>query len=294
MRSPQVRPLIERPSHADTSAVECSNAGVNAHTNSTLDLYTIAERADRRSPTIPSLRRSDGPTPGTSEPSAGRQEPDRAHARPYRPRSRPSRASTPLTHRVGAVHRSPTERERQPDAQRGQSDPGAKATRVMGRRRAGAPVCEPLRWGWSTCPCAGASPRASSLGRLGGRQMEADRAADQTALPSGRRRKGGRGPVRGPRPLGIELPGARALTPSSASRRAGPRRSAAPCGARTRSLPMRGSERKAPGQGARWRRRGRGRSAAPSPRPRRSYSWSGRGVPATGPAHRVRQPWRLR
>ena len=200
-----------------------------------------------------------------------------------------------MTHRVGAVHRSPTERERQPDAQRGQSDPGAKATRVMGRRRAGAPVCEPLRWGWSTCPCAGASPRASSLGRLGGRQMEADRAADRTALPSGRRRKGGRGPVRGPRPVGIELPGARALTPSSASRRAGPRRSAAPCGPRERGRFL------CVAQSGKRLVKVRGGSVEvvvaalrPGLAPRRSCSWSGRGVPATGPAHRVRQPWRLR
>ena len=100
-------------------------------------------------------------------------------------------------------------------------------------------------------------------------------------------------PVRGPRPLGIELPGARALTPSSASRRArGLDARQRP--ARTRSLPIRGSERKPPGQGARSRRRGPGGSAAPRPRPRRSCSWSGRGVPATGPAQRVRQPWRLR
>ncbi len=68
---PQVRTLTEGPSHADTSPVECPNAGVNAHTNSTLDLYTVPARADRRSPTIPSLRRSDGRTPGTSKPSAG-------------------------------------------------------------------------------------------------------------------------------------------------------------------------------------------------------------------------------
>ena len=71
IRSPQVRTLTEGPSHADTSPVECPNAGVNAHTNSTLDLYTVPARADRRSPTIPSLRRSDGRTPGTSKPSAG-------------------------------------------------------------------------------------------------------------------------------------------------------------------------------------------------------------------------------
>jgi hypothetical protein len=40
-----VRTLTKRSSHADTSPVKCSNAGVNARTNSTLDPYTVAARA---------------------------------------------------------------------------------------------------------------------------------------------------------------------------------------------------------------------------------------------------------
>ncbi len=95
IRSPKARTLTERPSHAETSSVEFPTAGVNAHTNSTLDFYTVAARADRRSPTIPSLRRSDGRTPARGSRAPARQEPGSNacpdttgpdHARPEHPR----------------------------------------------------------------------------------------------------------------------------------------------------------------------------------------------------------------
>ena len=124
------------------------------------------------------------------------------------------------------------------------------------------------RCGGQPVRCAGASPCASSPGSLGGRDMEGE--ADRTAPPSRRRRKGGRaGPVRGPRPLGIEVPGARP-DPVERVEARGASTLGSACGrSRTRSLPMRGSERKAPDQGARWRRRGPGGSAAPEASPQK-------------------------
>ena len=291
-----MRPLIERPSHADTSAVECSNAGVNAHTNSNVDLYTIAARADRRSLTIPSLRRSDGRTPARASRALNARSRIERMPDPTGPDHARSRASTPVTHRVGAVD-SPAERERQPDRSAWKSDPGAKAARVKG--------ADLLPVGRSASHCDGLVNLSDAPAQARVRLPWADLAEGTWKLTerltgrrvrrAGRRRKGGRGPVRGPRPLGIELAGARALTPSSASRRAGPRRSAAPCGPgeRGRFLCVAQSGKRLVNVRGR-RRRGRVGSAAPRLRPGRSCSWSGLGVPATGRARRVRQPWRLR
>ena len=139
-------------------------------------------------------------------------------------------------------------------------------------------------WGL-TCPMRRRKPACVFSGadlaeRLTGRRFR--RAGDERV---------GR-PVRGPRPLGIELPGARALTPSSASRRAGPRRSAAARANAIASYTWLRAEtawsRCAVAPSRSWWQR------CTQASPRRSCSWSGRGVPATGPAQRVRQPWRLR
>ena len=116
-------------------------------------LHHCGARRSRHSPTIPSLRRSDRRTPGTSTPSAGRQKPG-SNTCPDPTGPDLTRPQHPRPSRIG-LGRSTA---RQPSAsanrtgQRGQSDPGTKAARVKGRPRAGAPLCEPLRSGWSTCP----------------------------------------------------------------------------------------------------------------------------------------------
>ena len=134
--------LIERPSHADTSPVECSNAGVNAHMNSTLDLYTVAARADRRSTTIPSLRRSDETDPRHEQSRApAARSPDRTHALTLPAQITPVQSIHARTHRVGAVHvanrvRAPRRTDATPTSRGGRTCCSCTHTRPMLRAAA--------------------------------------------------------------------------------------------------------------------------------------------------------------
>ena len=65
-------------------------------------------------PSHRSVVRTDGPPARASRALNARSRIERMPD-PTGPDHTRSRASTPVTHRVGAVHRSPTERERQPD-----------------------------------------------------------------------------------------------------------------------------------------------------------------------------------